>query len=505
MFTYNRLFKQIVHYRDCLPTNIIRIKRFNSTIGANLDGQTIFSLSSGMDHAGIAVIRISGNDAQNVIPKMTNKVLESIKPRYTYYSNIVHPQTKKLLDKGVIIYHPAPKSFTGENVVELQVHGGPAVISSILNALGTFPNFRQARAGEFTRRGFLNEKFDLTEVEALGDLLQAETEKQREQAIAGYTGTITSLCSQWRTTLINCLGYIETLIDFSDNTDDLDEKQYQQHGKQLEILYKEIQGYTNNYEKSEMIRAGIYLPIFGAPNAGKSSLLNLLVHSERAIVSPYAGTTRDIVEAIGCIEGFKVIYQDTAGIRNTNNEIEKVGIEKALSVVQSNHLKIYIIDVQDILHDSSVLREFKRYIDNQTIVVVNKIDLVEDKEELSSLLSSLKVQLNCKDVLSLSCLQKPSIDRLESIIYKSIMDEYQMNSEDHSIDTNQYILNQRQNNDLKQCLNHIQSSIHIYNDNMVDAVAEELRLALGCLARITGKVDIEEILDSIFSKFCIGK
>ncbi|ETV84206.1 tRNA modification GTPase TrmE, variant [Aphanomyces astaci] len=337
---------------------------------------TIYALSSAEGRSGVAVIRISGPMADQCLLQMTTSKLPS--PRMAVRRDLKHPSTKELLDTAVAIRFLGPKSFTGEDSVELYVHGSRPVISGVLQALGTLPSYRAAEAGEFTERAFENQKMDLMQVEGLADLLHSETEAQRSQALAQISGTIGQVYDDWRRSIMQCLAHSEALIDFGEDEDDVTDDAYIAVIQSVRDLNASIQRHLQDGRRGEILRHGVHVVILGSPNAGKSSLLNLLAQRDAAIVSPIAGTTRDIVQVPLNLAGYPVVLHDTAGIRDTSDVIEREGVHRALRCNDASQLKLVVVDVQDGAVDAALLA----LVDASTIVVLNKVDTAQPSAAL---------------------------------------------------------------------------------------------------------------------------
>ncbi|MBV1933966.1 MAG: tRNA uridine-5-carboxymethylaminomethyl(34) synthesis GTPase MnmE, partial [Parvibaculaceae bacterium] len=302
--------------------------------------ETIFALSSGRGKAGVAVIRVSGPTAHQAVVALSGRGPGPA--RQALFRTLRDPQSGETLDQALVLWFAGPASFTGEDCAEFQIHGGPNVVASVLSALGRLDGFRSAQAGEFTRRAVENGKFDLTEAEGIGDLIEAETEAQRRQALQQMSGGLGARCAEWRQRLVKVLAYVEADIDFVDE-DDVPE------GLSLTVLpfvvalSEEIDALLADGTRGERVREGIEVAIIGPPNAGKSSLLNWLARRDVAIVSEEAGTTRDVVEVRLDLGGMPVILADTAGLRETENAIEKEGVKRALARADTADLTILLI------------------------------------------------------------------------------------------------------------------------------------------------------------------
>ncbi|XP_045156675.2 tRNA modification GTPase GTPBP3, mitochondrial-like [Mercenaria mercenaria] len=306
-------------------------------------GTTIFSLSSGHGKCGVAVIRLSGPSALQA-STLIGQFKHVPAPREANLRKLIDPETGVVIDKGIVIVFPGPHSFTGEDCVEFQVHGGPAVVSAVLTALHKIPGCRQAEPGEFTKRAFMNGKMDLTEVEGLGDLIHAETEAQRRQALRQMEGDLSKLYSKWRTAFIKCAADLEAFIDFSEDQN-IDDHVLQQVKDRIHLLQDEIENHLNDKRQGERLRQGVHVVIIGEPNVGKSSLLNAICQRPAAIVTDVAGTTRDVIETHVNIGGYPVLLSDTAGLRETQDVVEKEGVSRAVKRANEADVKIVVVDV----------------------------------------------------------------------------------------------------------------------------------------------------------------
>jgi len=442
---------------------------------------TIYSLSSGPGIAGIAVIRISGKDTSYVIKLLTKKKLT--KPRVATLRKIYKINTNELIDEGIILWFPGPQSYTGEDLAEIQVHGSKAVVDAILNTISKIENCRLAEPGEFTKLAFQNGKINLLKAESIADLISAETEIQRKQAIKIMEGRSADQFNFLREKLLKILSHVEAKIDFPDEdlpTNILDEVKNSSN----EVVEK-IEKILNDQKVGERIREGFKIAILGPTNAGKSSLLNHLSNRDVAIVSEIAGTTRDVIETHLNIDGYPVIVFDTAGIRESKNEIEKKGIKLSINKAEEADLKLVVIDAKK-LDFNDVLKGF---LDENAILVINKSDLLDKKIDLE-----IK---NINHVL-ISIKDNKNIDELISNIKNNLKSKF-ITSDDI------LITRERHRQQLKQCLEHLNNFNKKTEIEDFDKAAEDLRLATRHLGMIVGKVDVEEILGSIFNDFCIGK
>ena len=442
---------------------------------------TIFALSSGPGVSGVAVVRISGPEASNVIKSLTGKEIPT--PRMATLRKINNINTSELIDEGIIIWFPGPQSYTGEDLAEIHVHGGKAVVLALQNEIAKIQNCRLAEPGEFTKIAFQNGKINLLKAESVADLISAETEIQRQQAVKIMKGKSSEKFNQLREKLLKLLSFVEAKIDFPE--EDIPEENLTRIKLDSADVLNEINKILDDQKVGEIIREGFKIAIVGPTNAGKSSLLNNLSNREVAIVSEIAGTTRDVIETHLNIDGYPVILSDTAGIRNSKDEIEKKGIKLSLDKAENADLKLVVVDAKSI-DLSGFLNDL---IKDNAILVINKSDLLNKKldrniVELDHVLISLKDNLN--------------LDKLISKIKNKLNNKF-ISDEDI------LITRERHRQHLVQCADHLKSFLDKNDKKDFDKAAEDLRLATRHLGMIVGKVDVEEILGSIFNDFCIGK
>ena len=442
---------------------------------------TIFALSTGPGISGIAIVRISGEDTIKVIKLLTNASIPE--PRVATLRKINKINTSELIDEGIILWFPGPDSYTGEDMAEFHIHGSKAVIDALHSSISQIENCRLAEPGEFTKLAFQNGKINLLKAESIADLISAETEIQRQQAVKIMDGQSSETFNSLREKLLKILSNIEAKIDFPD--EDLPQDILNNTKKISSEVILSIKKILNDQRVGERIREGFKIAIIGPTNAGKSSLLNLLSNRDVAIVSEVAGTTRDVIETHLNIEGYPVVVSDTAGIRDSKNEIEKKGIKLALDKAENADLKLIIIDAKSI-DFKGVLKEL---MDENAILVINKSDLL--KEDLNSeiknyehVLISVKNNLNLEDLI---------------LKIKNKLKNKFITSEDI------LITRARHRQHLEQSLNYLKNFEEKNEAEDFDKAAEDLRLATRHLGMIVGKVDVEEILGSIFNDFCIGK
>ena len=442
---------------------------------------TIYALSSGPGISGIAVVRISGSDSSKVLKLLTKNELPT--PRVATLRKINNINTSELIDEGLILWFPGPQSYTGEDMVEIHIHGGKAVVEALLNTLSNIKECRLADPGEFTKLAFQNSKINLLKAESIADLISAETEIQRLQAVKMMKGKSSEKFNELREKLLKILSFVEAKIDFPE--EDLPEENLKKIKEDSSNVLHEIKKILNDQKVGEIIREGFKIAIVGPTNAGKSSLLNNLSNREVAIVSEIAGTTRDVVETHLNIDGYPVIISDTAGIRDSKDEIEKKGIKLSLKKAENADLKLVVVDAKSI-DLSGFLNDLLK---KDAILVINKSDLL--KEKLDSETSKFNhVLISLKDNLN--------IDKLISKIKNHLKNKF-ISDEDI------LITRERHRQHLLQCVEHLKNFSDKNDKKDFDKGAEDLRLATRQLGMIVGKVDVEEILGSIFNDFCIGK
>ncbi len=440
----------------------------------------IYALSSGRGPSGIAIVRISGKDTLKVCKNLTK--LKEINTNEVNYCKIYDPKNDRIIDpEALLLWFPGPNSYTGDDLAEFQVHGSNAVINALLKALSEQENCRLAEPGEFTKIAFQNDKIDLLKAESIGDLIHAETELQRDQAVKLVQGNASNYYNDIREKLIKSLSYIEAKIDFAE--DDLPEKVLKEVQKSIKEIHKDIHKIIEDNKIGEKIRDGFRVSITGEVNAGKSSLLNLIAKRDVAIVSDEAGTTRDVIETYLNLDGYPVILADTAGIRDAKNEVEKKGISLALGKSKEADLNIVVIDNSS----KSINKDIKKMINKDTIVLLNKSD-IQDKQnhkfDVVTVLASVKENKN--------------IDNLIKKIKEKLSKKFTSNN-------SALITRERHRIKLNQCLKEIDNFLKKDQNKDLELAAEDLRMATRYLGSIVGKVDVEEILGSIFKDFCIGK
>ncbi|MBE88137.1 MAG: tRNA uridine-5-carboxymethylaminomethyl(34) synthesis GTPase MnmE [Rhodospirillaceae bacterium] len=445
--------------------------------------ETIYALASAPGRAGIAVYRLSGPQSSKVLAAITG--LDLPKPRLATRCSVVDPINGEKIDDGLVLWFPAPRSYTGDDVVELHLHGGTAVRQRIFEILDRFYGLQMAEPGEFTRRAVLAGKIDFTEAEGLIDLIDAETDAQRRQALLQSRGVLGDLYNSWRDKLLPCLAHLEAAIDFPD--EDLPEGVELAIGPTVKTLIQEIENHLEDGHRGERLRDGLKIAIFGPPNVGKSSLLNWLARRDAAIVSETAGTTRDVIEVHLDLGGFPVVLADTAGIRDAQSDVESIGIERTFQRAAESDLKIVVAAADQTstpIHDIDI-------IDSETILVLNKIDLLEpDTDQITAGFGDFG-----ENLYPVSVTHEAGLEKLVECLIKEV--EKRLNT-----GTSPTITRHRHRRALRKCLDALKRARSQENSELC---AEDLRLAVRFLGNLTGSVDVEDLLDIIFLDFCIGK
>ena len=442
---------------------------------------TIYALSSGPGISGIAVIRISGQETSKIIKLLTGK--EFPKPRVATLRKINKINTSELIDEGLILWFPGPESYTGEDMAEIQVHGSKAVVDALHSSLSDIENCRLAEPGEFTKLAFQNGKINLLKAESIADLISSETEIQRQQAIKIMNGKSADQFNFLREKLLKILSHVEAKIDFPE--EDLPNNILDEIKNSSDEVINKIKKILNDQKVGERIREGFKIAILGPTNAGKSSLMNHLSNRDVAIVSEIAGTTRDVIETHLNIDGYPVIISDTAGIRDSKDEIEKKGIKLSLNRAEEADLKLVVVDAKS-LDFTDVL---KGLLDENAILVINKSDLLE---------KDIDPEIKKTNHVLISIKENKNIEELILKIKNNLKNKF-ITSDDI------LITRERHRQHLQQCLDHLNNFNQKKEIEDFDKAAEDLRLATRHLGMIVGKVDVEEILGSIFNDFCIGK
>lgn len=431
------------------------------------NGDTIFALSSGHGKSGVAVIRISGEKLRDVFARFVNKT--DIKPRHTYFTNLCD-NGGDLIDQCLAIYFPAPHSFTGEDVIELHTHGAPAVINAVFEYLSSL-NMRMATPGEFSRRAFYNNKMDLADVDGLAALLDAQTDKQRKHALQSMMGRDSEIYNNWRSQMVEISAYAAAMLDYS--PDDLPANIDETIKKRVKKLYEEIGAALGEYRTSRAIRGGVNIALVGQTNVGKSSIFNHLVGSNRAIVSDVAGTTRDVVSSMIDIDGYMVNLSDTAGIRETTDKIESIGIERTKNEIENADIIISVYTPENMGQTGSGANE---------IIVINKSDTIKSQDIKNAIYTSAKTG--------------EGMDLLMDKIRHKIHEIFDGRESDLSINARTKVLLETAYGELANA---------IASGDNYDILAEHVRCAADAIGKILGTISADEILDMTFGQLCLGK
>lgn len=447
-----------------------------------MDNKTIYALSTVFGKSGVGIIRISGNKAFEVISQMTDLDVAKITGRKMYLTKFYNPVSRETLDNSLLVAFKSPASFTGENTVEINCHGSKAVIRSFLEALSLLPDFRLAEPGEFSRRSFYNGKMDLTEADGLADLIDAETALQQKVALQQMGGTLFDLYNDWRTRLVNALSYIEAYIDFPD--EDIPQDTVQKIENGVFKISEEIKNHLQQNNVEERLRDGFRVVIAGPANAGKSSLINAVVKRNVAIVSDIAGTTRDAIEAYVDLNGFPVIFTDTAGLRESADKIEQIGIKLAKDKIAEADFCLFMFDAEK--DTPEIFAEYINSINVPYVLVANKMDKISADQQR---------KLQKKGCILISAKENQNVNIITDKIYETFQNMYVKSSA-------QLITRQRYKESLSECLENL-SRFNLQKE--IELSAEDIRLACRAIGKITGQVEVDEILDKIFSSFCIGK
>ena len=427
---------------------------------------TIFAVATALGRAGIAIVRVSGPHAASAVEQLTRK--NTISERRAVYREIFDVSNGDLIDAGLVVFFAAPHSYTGEDSAEFHIHGGRAVAGALLQNLGGLSGLRPAEPGEFTRRAVENGRLDLTQAEAVADLVNAETQAQHRLALRQLGGHLAALYEGWRARLIHAAAWIEAGIDFADEEIPPEAAEASRAG--LRSLLKEIQAHLADGRRGELLREGLHVAIIGPPNAGKSSLLNALAQRDVAIVSEVPGTTRDVIEVRLDLGGYPVILADTAGLRDSEDRIEQEGVRRALARAEAADLRILVLDGAEPAHPGIPAE----------IVVWNKADLVTARPE-NGVWISAKTGEGLE--LLIQRLAQAAAERLE-------------------LSEAPVLTRLRHRAALGEAVQSISAGLEASEPELV---AEHLRVALRSIGRITGRVDLDELLDVVFRDFCIGK
>ena len=454
---------------------------------------TIAAISTAPGVGWIGIIRLSGEETFNIIekifvPKNKSKEIKG----YTFkYGNIINPKTNEILDEVLVSYFIKPRSYTMENMCEINSHGGNIVMQNILEVC--LENGAElAEPGEFTKRAFLNGRIDLSQAESIIDIINSKTKKESKASLKQLEGFLSKKIKSIRKKIMDVMVDIEANIDYPEY--DIEEVTEKKVENMLKSIEKELMSLKNTFDNGKIIKDGINVAIVGKPNAGKSSLLNALLKEERAIVSQYKGTTRDSIEELMNIDGIPIKIIDTAGIREASDEVEKIGIERAKEIADNADLLIAIFDISANIdeEDIEIIDLIK---DKKAIIVLNKIDLIQDNINVDSRISNLN-----KKIIKISALNKDGVEKIS----ETIVEMFKIN--EINLDDGIIVTNTRHKNLINKAINSTENAqISLENKMPMDIVAIEIKNVLEDLGEITGEDVSENIINEIFAKFCLGK
>lgn len=454
-----------------------------------IPADTIFALSTVPGRAGVAVVRISGAAAALALRMLTERLP---KPRRASLRRLRDPRSGEPLDHALVLWMPEPASFTGEDTVELHLHGGRAVVTGVLEALGGLPGLRPAEPGEMTRRAFEAGKLGLAEVEGIADLIEAETPAQRRMALAEVDGASTSIYEAWRERIIDASALVEAAIDFSDEAD-VARSSLDAGLAFAGTLQGEIARHLADGHRGEIVREGLRVVLAGPPNVGKSSLLNALSRRDVAIVSAEPGTTRDVIEVRLQIDGYLVLLADTAGLRDGAGAIEREGMRRTMTRAREADLVVWVMEAPA---PQPVPADLQQVDAGRILVVLNKADLLSAGSRPAGI---------ADDVLLVSAVTEDGTGPLLAALSRGLAE---IVGTDAGARSDPGVARARHRHELEQARHHLARAVAVDAQRAAEAaelVAEDLRLAARSLGRITGRVDVEDVLDRVFSRFCIGK
>lgn len=440
---------------------------------------TIFAPITFPAKSSVTIIRISGEETRECLAALG--VAKIPQANQVKSCKIADAKNGELIDEAVVTFFQAPSSFTGQDVAEISIHASSFILKKIFRILSSLKNVRFAEAGEFSKIAFLNGKIDLVQAEAIPDLIAAETESQHRQALKQLQGELGEIYNNWRVKIIETLALIESAIDFPD--EDLPQNIINEADAKIKILQKEIASHLNDNNSGQKIKDGLSLAIIGSPNVGKSSLLNFLAKSEVSIVSEIAGTTRDVIEIHLEIAGVAVRIADTAGLRSSKNKIESEGIKRAHKKAAQADIKILVVDAKK----KKLSEQDLDLIDDKTIIVANKLDLVEANK--------IKPSQHLEQAIKISLKTKENLDLLIKELEEKVLENLPKQSAP-------LITQERYRQALIDALEAIEN---FSLEKNIELAAEDLRIAASAIGKITGRINVDDILDVVFSKFCIGK
>lgn len=464
-------------------------------------GQTIYGLSSGTLPSGIAVIRVSGKESKRILEGLDGRAILSKRypPRKQVYMPLVGKEG--LIDQSLATYFPSPHSFTGEDIVELSVHGSRASVAKLLSTLAQFPNTRPATRGEFTERAFLHGKLDMIQVEGLADLLHAHSEQQRQLALTYLEGDFSKRCSTWRSQCLTLLVHLEGMLDFSEDLEDQEQSLLSSCAVEVDQLAASLAHYQER-NHGEKIHAGFTVGLIGRVNVGKSSLCNALSRAQHSLVSDIPGTTRDVINVPIDINGYAILLKDIAGLRESDDPVERMGIERAKQVIEEVDIKVIVLDPSDVyagMDDFQHWRSFLTpYLSSSSVLVINKKDQLA-AHTLLPFLEKLRNAFPDQTILTTSALLQdigPLVDALTHLCKDMVLPPTQ----------DGIYIKARHAYHIQQSHHHLLSASHYLSQaSQLDLAAEAIRLASHEIGQITHPISLEDTLDHLFDTFCIGK
>ncbi|KIJ70366.1 hypothetical protein HYDPIDRAFT_23478 [Hydnomerulius pinastri MD-312] len=512
-----------VSYRASVSGQSAGIDTIREPARSDAQRRTIYALSTPPGKAGVAVIRVSGPDALRVWHAVTRGIQRRVAskkpaPWVAELREVIDPVTGEKLDDGLVLFFKGPKSFTTEDVLELQVHSGRAVLSSVLHALSKLPYCRPAQAGEFTRRAFEGGRLDLTQVEGLRDLIDAETEAQRRVAVNSAAGIQRTRFDALRAQILDCLMYVEGFIDFGEDVDELgQEEMFDQACIRAQQIIESIRSQLSDNRRGEILRSGIKLAIFGPPNAGKSSLFNFLVERDAAIISPIPGTTRDVLSLTLDIGGLPVILNDTAGIRKTTDDVvERIGVERAGDVVETSDVSICVLSLGETFSrtpenivEIKIPDDVVNHLKPDTIFLFNKSDLAHDlsPRDLHKALKRALLLIGSDTVPGVWSISLRTSEGTQEFLdgLATVLKDRCAYSDNMSFEDSPLITQARHRDYLESAVRHLEE-FKSFPLSQIDIAAESLRYAARAIGAVSGlDVSTEEVLGAIFSSFCVGK
>lgn len=501
------------------------LKRLYSCTPTSLP--TIYALATPTGtRSAIAILRVSGSQTKYIYEQLTNKSISKLKPRHAHVSPIFsinkqyHGSKENCIDSPLMLYFAKPNSFTGEDMIEFHLHGGKAIINEVIKSISNLQNpeksvsIRYAEPGEFSRRAFINGKFDLTEVESINDLINAETEMQRKSVMSSFNGQNQQLFNEWRQELVGVMAKLTAVIDFTDDNDmeNIDATLLNEIEREVIELRKNVTNFINQLNKSTLLLDGIKLVLFGSPNVGKSSILNCITDEEVAIVSDIPGTTRDSINSVIDMNGYKVIMVDTAGIRSKSHDsIELIGIERAKKKVHDGDICVLIVDATCPTINESLLELIQnetRSEMKQLIIVINKIDLIS-KEILNKIQYELNQRLKSLDfktpnIITISCKTKDGLSELFTLLTEKCKEITNIQEGVEPIIMSQRVKDILINDIIYGIDEFLRNRKEVGNDLVI--LSETLQYSIDGISKILGDaIGLDEVLDVVFSKFCVGK